>query len=100
MAEITPEQMRAAAVSLRTQSDEMDAAKTAIHLQEAALKAERHEINLRQNDLNLAATALEYKAGEQERGGPAGTPSDAVSALIEGALASAEGVPESAVISG
>jgi len=98
MAEITTEQMREAAASLRAQSEELEVEKIALKQQALALVTQRFEINARQNDLNQAAVALEYKAGEQERGGPAGTPSDAVSALIEGALAASGSSPVAAEV--
>jgi len=96
--DIPMEQLRAAAESLTAQIDALDAEKTALHLQEWDLKMRRREINMRQNELVLAQRALEYRAGEKERGGAGGPPSASVSAIIESAIAAAEGVPPAPVV--
>lgn len=98
MPEITTAQMRAAAASLRAQWDQLEEAKTALRVQALALREERQKINWRQNDLLQAAVALEYKAGEEERGGGLGTPNEAVSALIDSAIAAAESAPSAAAV--
>lgn len=99
MSNQTPETLRAAAQKLREEESQLEGAKTILYEQELLLKAERHTINERQDQIVRARQALEYRAGELERSS-GDMIDDAVSAIIDAAVAAVEsGTEQAAVVS-
>lgn len=97
MSDQTPETLRAAAERLRAEEAQLEGAKTILYEQELRLKAERHTINERLDQVVRARQALEYRAGELERGS-GDVIDDAVTAIIDGAVAAVVSGTEQAAV--
>lgn len=98
MSDQTPDTLRAAAQKLREEEVQLEGAKTILYEQELRLKAERHTINERLDQIVRARQALEYRAGELERSS-GDTIDDAVTAIIDAAVAAVVGGTEQATVS-